>query len=180
MKKILALILAFASLILCLCGCQVSDSSNDKDANNHQTLLPEEMPEDFTFSVGWGVTGCYYNSVTGELRKAWGEEYTTTCIMSENELEAVYNIIREMKIDNFEEKFAPNDIQGADPWMTVSLSVHTGNFDKTVIAEKIGPSFGGGITYRGKKYLETVNAIVDIIVATEEWKSLPEWDYIIG
>ena len=60
MKKILSFILAifFVTLIV--------------SCNNP---LPKQMPEDFSFSLQWGIWGkSYYNSETGELIKSKYEE----------------------------------------------------------------------------------------------------------
>ncbi len=160
MKRILSLILVACALLLCFTGCI------------NTTALPKEMPDDFTFYVRWGYSGSYYDSATGELRKKSGDKFVTTYIMTEDELEVIYNIIKEMKIESFDDKLGGFDIQGADPCMTVVLSVRAGEVDKTVTAENIA-----GLTYgqtpKGKRYLRAVKEIVDILEETEKWKSLP-------
>ena len=178
MKKILALILAFASLILCLCGCQVSDSSNDEDANNHQTSLPEEMPEDFSFIVKWGLIGHYYNSETGELRKAYDDEYRTTHLMTEEELKAVYKLIYELNVESYDDILHPSEYSSMDPAFLIELTVHAEGVDKTIHAYAT-TGFDSGITERMKKYCKTVESITKMLTDSEEWKALPEWNYPI-
>ena len=56
MKKF-ALILALLMLISCLSGCE-------------EKILPDERPEDFSFSLIWGAYGTSsYDSRTGKLVK---------------------------------------------------------------------------------------------------------------
>ncbi|MBQ3016016.1 MAG: hypothetical protein IJD79_04470 [Clostridia bacterium] len=163
MKKTIATILILISLVLSFTGCI------------NTTALPKEMPDDFTFYVSWGDSNSYYDSATGELRKRSGDKFVTTYIMTEDELEVIYNIIREMKIESFDDILSYSDVQGlygCSPCMTVSISVKAGEVDRTVTAEKI-PGFSAGLTRKGKRYLEAVKEIVDILEATEEWKSLP-------
>ena len=74
MKKI-ALIFTFIMLLPCLSGCG-------------NKILPEERPEDFSFSLIWGVYGTSsYNSRTGKLVKTTDathpEDYVTYMHLSD-------------------------------------------------------------------------------------------------
>ena len=60
----------------------------------------------------------------------------------------------------------------ANPWMTVSLVIHAGEYDKEITAEQVS-GFTGGKSPSAKAYFEAVAAIVDILQASEAWKSLP-------
>ena len=59
--------------------------------------------------------------------------------------------------------------------MSLILTVHTDGFEKTIRAENIA------ITYeskdkKGQAFLTTCKAIRDILIKTEEWKALPEYE----
>ena len=170
-KKLLSLALAALMLVCLFVSCQGS--------------LPKEMPEDFSFSIRWGVFGeSSYDSSTGKLVKARmstePEKYITTYFLSDEEKQAVYDIIKEMKFEKFN-KFGKFDFVFSDPHFRLSLTVKTADMDKTVVAENVAykPSdlSSSANSLRGKRYLKGIEKITDILVSTEEWKALPDYEF---
>lgn len=166
MKRILSLTLALIMLLIFLASCVPS--------------MPEAMPEEFSFSITWGTFGeSSYDSKTGTLVKTKNgypldrEDYMTTCVLSKEEMETIYVLIRELDIEEYPDEFDLYDFQLADPYMTLSLTVHTDSVDKTVTAKEVG-SFDTARTVKAKKYLDVIKEIIDIMTAKEEWKAIPD------
>ena len=128
------------------------------------------MPENFKFYVEWGYSGSFYDSFSGTLKKAYGE--STKYIMSEDELKNVYALIRDMKIERYDDELHELEFQQADPCMDIRLSVCAGKISKTVEAQDVW-NLSGGKSLRCKRFFETVSKIVAILESTDEWKSLP-------
>lgn len=154
--------------MFCLVGC---------NANS----LPEEMPDDFSFSMTWGTFGySSYDSKTGTLVKTTDatnpDDYVTTYILSEEELKTIYNLIRDLNIESYDDEFDSLAFNGSDPHLTLSLTVHTNSMDKTIKANEVA-SYNSTNTIKGKKYLDTVKAIRDILEGTDEWKALPDYEF---
>ena len=159
MRKIIALSLGVVFLIFSLTGCI------------NTTTLPKEMPEDFSFSIVWGTIHSY-DSETGTLAKRQDKEYTTTYMMSEEELQTVYNLIYKLNIEKYDDEIGQDEFLGAAPSINMKLTVHVGDLEKTIIATGTA-GFNSGKTLRAKKYAKTLAAIADILTATEEWQALP-------
>ena len=174
MKKILALILVSVFLLLCLSGCRVSDSSNDEDAKKHQTLLPEEMPEDFSFIVRWDSGGCFkYDSSNGQLIKhSFREDGSTTYVMPKEELETIYKLIYDLNIESYPDMLDESTYQLSDPSQDFYLTVNANGVCKTVAAIS-AEGLNYGKTPEAKKFFNTVKYIINLLQNTEEWKSLP-------
>ena len=103
MKKILVSILLFV-FSLCLVGC-----------DTNMTSLPQEMPEDFSFTLTFGFDG-YYDSKTGALKNGYnhdlGCECVTTLQFSKDELKEISNIRLKNKplLEYIKDYVAENDI----------------------------------------------------------------------
>lgn len=151
----------------------LSDSltdGNDYEEDN-DTALPEQMPDDFSFALTFGTFGSSsYSSKTGQLKKTAGS--VATYFLTEEEMQTIYDAIREMNIDHIDE-FGYKDFQGSDPHLTIWLTVRTGDLSKTVGFKEIA-GYHAHRTLRGAKFLNVVRTIKDILENTEEWKALPE------
>lgn len=103
MKRILCLFIAIIT-IFCITGCS-------------QTASLQEIPEDFSFSVEFAHSS--YNSKTGKLIKSLHttdvDKYTTTYLMSENELKKIYKLIQELNIEKYDSKLNTSDFETAIP-----------------------------------------------------------------
>ena len=90
MKKIIALFM-LSIMVLFAFGCNNNEYNDSK-------ILPNEMPEDFSFKVTWGTFGrSSYDSKTGKLIKTTDatnpDEYITTYNLSNYELKCIYNML---------------------------------------------------------------------------------------
>ena len=167
MKKF-ALILALLMLIPCLSGCG-------------EKILPQERPEDFSFSLVWGTYGTSsYDSLTGKLVKTTDathpEEYVTYLHLSDKTLEYFYGLLRDLDIEDFPEEYDPDRHTMCTPSSALTVTVRAGGRTKTVMVDDMATS---RIAYIGKckKYIETCAAIRDFLMQTEEWKALPEYEF---
>lgn len=165
MKKLLALLLL---TVVTLTSCNIAINP-----------LPKEMPDDFSFSIIWGTFGISsYDSKSGVLIKEDRaddvEKYTTTYFLCEDELREIYGMIYEFNVGACPDKFPYGTFVGADPYSTLELSVSTGNYSKTIKADEVGAY--ESYTARGEAYLDVILYIRDILISTEEWKALPDYE----
>ena len=162
----------FAALaaVLLLCGA----------AGCGSTSLPKERPEEFSFSLVWGVHGISsYDSATGQLVKSrLGGPLVTGYEMSAEELDRVYAIIRELNVENYPDIYDPHKGRMSAPSMTIVLTVRAGAVEKTVAAENIYLSYDAQ-SAEGQRFLDAVKDISTILSETEEWQSLPEVNYYL-
>ena len=174
MKKRLVLILVALSLLLSLSGCQIFDSSQGKDANDNQTSLPKEMPEDFSFIVRWDSGGCFkYDSSNGQLVKdSYREDGSTTYVMPKEELETIYKLIYDLNIESYPDRLDESTYQLSDPNQDFYLTVNANGVCKTVAAIA-AEEINAGKTPEAKKFFNTIKYIINLLENTEEWKSLP-------
>ena len=164
MKKLLLLI-----LLLTLASCSLFKNS-----------LPEEIPDDFSFSIMWNTDGISsYDSKTGILIKdkyaTNPNEYTTTYFLTEDELKEIYSLILELNIDSCPDEFPYGTFVDADPSSKLSLTVSTKNYSKTVKANSVGAY--EAFTKTGEDYLEVIKGIRNILMETAEWKALPDYEF---
>ena len=164
MKKLITLVL----LLLTLTSCNLFKRS-----------LPKEMPEDFSFQVMWNNYGIStYDSKTGILIKhkyaSNADNYTTTYFLTDNELKEIYNLIYELNIESYPDEFPYGTFVDAYPSSTLSLTVFTKDYSKTVKADSVGAY--EAFTIKGTKYLEVIKGISAILTETEAWKALPDYD----
>ena len=167
MKKGIIGILLSVLFACCLAGCK------------SYTLLEE--PEEFSFSLVWDTYGVSsYDSETGTLVKTSHatnpEEYITTYLLSEEEKQTIYDMIRKMEVSSYPDHYNPNPNVYSAPSMSIVLTVHTDTIDKIISAEDIAISYDCK-NKKGQKFLSTVKAIIDILTETEEWKALPDYEF---
>ena len=154
MKKALASFLILVLTVITLSSCSKA--------------LPKEMPDDFSFSVRWGVGHNTYNSLTGELRSPTG---TVSCFLSDEDLDSVYEILRDLKLQSYGDEISPYTFLSGDPCADVYITVSADGFDKTVTCR--GVMRYKGLTPKTDRYLKAIKKISEILTATDEWKSLP-------
>ena len=164
MKKILVSILLFV-FSLCLVGC-----------DTNMTSLPQEMPEDFSFTLTFGFDG-YYDSKTGALKNGYnhdlGCECVTTLQFSKDELKEIYGIFLDGTIDRWNEKLTVSD-NLVEPSYTIMISFTANN--ETIKVNIYGASFISLDEWEnnvrlGRAYYRIVD---EYIKTSEEFKSLPE------
>jgi hypothetical protein len=159
--------MTFLLVLFLLCGCTVYRTTN----------LPEEMPADFSFSVHWGFSG-NYDSKTQELKDGFNYDLDCECKtqleLTVAELEEIYQIIRNAKIDSYNKEIMTERFSHT-PSADMVITFHCGDIDHSVTL------FGAYLTDNMNEYLggkEVGMAIKEIvqnyIINTEEFKSLPE------
>jgi hypothetical protein len=154
MKKAIALFLILTLTIISFSSCRKA--------------LPKEMPDDFSFSICWGLGSNTYDSVTGELHSPTG---TVSCFLSDEELQSVYKILRDLKLHRYGDEISPYTFLSGDPCADVYITVSADGFDKTVTCRSVMRY--KGLTPKTDRYLKAIKKITEILTATDEWKSLP-------
>ena len=167
MKKTLSLVLVFI-YVFCLVGCE-------------STFLPKKMPTDFSFSLTWGTHGTSsYDSKTGKLVKTAHatnpEDYIAYHELSNEEKDRIYEYIRTLNPDKYPDIYNPNEGMMDSTPMTLVLTVYANGSEKTIKAEGIVYSYNSN-NLKGKKFLSTCEAITMMLILTEEWKSLPDYEF---
>lgn len=177
MKRIVALFM-LSIMVLFAFGC-------GNDEYNDSKILPNEIPEDFSFTISWGVFGrSSYDSKTGKLVKTTDatnpDEYITTYNLSNYELKCIYNLLCELHMESYPNEMDEKDFIMSDPYCKYSLSVEGGGFSKTITANQVGLSSieDVGKTKKAKNYLEVIDEIVEILTGTDEWKALPDYEFL--
>ena len=140
---------------------------------------------DFGFAIYWNVYGdSSYDSRTGELVKSHIQpdtaDYTATLVLSDEQLAAVKEIIEEADIASYPEEFTPyDDVDSTEmlystPYETIKIVLYDGEKTLSVCCDEICLSGSNVYSDRTKTFLQAAGEIVKIIIATPEWKSLPE------
>jgi hypothetical protein len=166
MKKLLSLLLATVILLSCFSGCAKS-------------LLPKEVPEDFSFALTWGVYGISsYDSRTGKLVKTKDatnpDDYVTYVKLSDEVMELIYKKLQALDVDSYPDEFDPT--LGSEPSAHLILTVRKGDYVKTIEAKDVSLSYDA-LFPKGKRFIDTCLDISDILTSTEEWKALPDYEF---
>ena len=149
--------------------------------------LPEEMPADFSFKLTWGTYGeSNYDSMSGVLIKTsnatYPDQYITSCTLSEEQMNEIYGMLRDLDISSYPETYDPINDPNSDletisvPSMTLILTVRRGESGKTVACRNIAMQFNG-YNDKSQKFLDVCKAIKEIMMSTDEWKALPEYEF---
>lgn len=144
--------------------------------------VPFGTVDNFSFSVTWGCYGISsYDSETGKLVKTTDatnpEEYITTYQLTEGQKQQIYNLVKDLNVTTYPDTYNPHpDGVASEPSMTLILSVNTDTVQKTIMAEKIAITFESENS-QGQKFLSVCKAIRDILMETDEWKALPEYEF---
>lgn len=139
-------------------------------------------PEGFSFALTWNCYGVSsYDSATGKLVKTTDathpEDYVTTHYINEKEAGQVWQLIQKLDIESYPDEYDPNPGVFSTPDMTLILTVRTADGEKTVKAEGIAMSYESK-DEKGQKFLDTCRAIEEILTDTEEWKALPDYEFL--
>ena len=167
MKKF-DLILVLLMLLTSLVGCG-------------EKLLPEERPDDFSFSLVWGVYGTSsYDSRTGKLVKTTDatnpEDYVTYLRLSDEMLDYFYRLLRDLDVEDYPDEYDPDPHTMCTPSSALTVTVRAGGKTKTV---KVGDMAASRISLIGKskRYVETCTDIRDLLMESDEWTALPEYEF---
>lgn len=169
MKRITALLMCL-SLIAVLSACR-----NERPS-------PGSL-DDFTFSLTWGCNGeSSYDSKTCKLVKTTKatnpEDYVTTYRLKTEQKQKIYDLISDLNVTSYPDTYNPHkNGLASSPSMTLILSVNTDKVQKTITAADIAMSYGSD-DQEGQKFLSVCEAIKDILIETDEWKALPEYEFL--
>ena len=141
-----------------------------------------DVPDNLSFALTWNTYGISsYDSATGKLIKTTGatnpEDYITVLKLDETRLLEIWKLLCELDIETYPDEYCPHGKGlSSKPSMTLILTVRDGDKVKTVRAENIVSSYECD-NPKGQKFLDTCKGIRDILIATEEWKALPECEF---
>lgn len=144
--------------------------------------VPFGTVDSFSFSLTWGCYGTSsYDSETGKLVKTTDatnpEEYITTYQLTEGQKQQIYDLVKDLNVTTYPDTYNPHpDGLASSPSMTLILSVKTDSVQKTITAEGIALTFESENS-QGQKFLSVCKAIRDILMETDEWKALPEYEF---
>ncbi len=172
MKRLVALTLAL-TLLLSLTAC------DSKPAEPTEPAI--YVPEDFSFSLTWGVCGdSSYDSKTGKLVKdakaAKPEDYTTCHTLTPEEESQIYALLQTLDPASYPDRYDPQTVR-SKPSITFILSVRAYGSEKTIHAAGIDPwPEAKAADEKGQLFLDTCWAIYKLLTATEEWQALPDYE----
>lgn len=167
MKQLIAIALALIC-VLSMAGCNTQE-------------VADSIHEDFSFSLTWGVYGISsYDSQTGKLVKTTDatnpEDYVTYYKLTNEEKEAIYNLLMSLDVNSYPDIYDPQN-GPSSPDATLILTVRMNGETKTIKAEHISLRFVSE-DEKGQLFLDTCDAISDMLESTEEWKALPDYENI--
>ena len=141
----------------------------------------ESKTQDFEFSFTWNTYGTSsYDSKTGTLIKSTDvtnpQDYTTNLTLTEQQYSEIWNLIESLDIESYPDEYNPHGDGVSKPYMTLILSVKTADFEKTVTVKETVCSYETQ-NKKGQKFLDVCKGLKDILTETNEWKSLPEFEF---
>ncbi|MGN0628618.1 MAG: hypothetical protein ACI4IW_03200 [Oscillospiraceae bacterium] len=172
MKKYFVFALALALAVL-FWGCAEGPRAETEN---------ETMPEDFAFSIVWNTYGISsYDSATGRLVKTTDatnpDDYMTTLELSGKDMEEIWHIINNLGMENYPEEYNPVEGASSVPYQTIILSTVTDGAQKEIRCEDIAIA-SESATKKGRAFLTAVRDIINIIESTDEWQSLPDYEFL--
>lgn len=172
MKKYFTSVLALIMAVL-LWGC--AEGPREESEN-------ETMPEDFAFSIVWNTYGISsYDSATGRLVKTTDatnpDDYVTTLELSGEDMEEIWHIINDLGMENYPEEYDPFEGVSSVPSQTIILSTVTDGAQEEIRCEDIAIA-SDSTTKKGRAFLAAVNDIINVIESTDEWQSLPDYEFL--
>ncbi len=138
--------------------------------------------DEFSFALTWNTYGISsYDSATGKLVKTTDatnpDDYVTTLQLDGAQLFEIWELLWDLDIEEYPNEYDPHrGALASNPSMTLILTLRDGDNVKTVRAEDIALTYESDDAM-GQKFLDACKGIRDILTATEEWKSLPEYEF---
>lgn len=201
MKRITAILLLL-TLTFSFAACQKSGAENenvteqpdisaipDTTALSATQEMSEEpttetgIPEDFSFSLIYGVAGdLTYDSETGVLVKQRAathvEDYTTAYFFTSEQRYRIYDLIVAMDPASYPDEYNPiADGIASDPSYEIVLTVTCHGVTKTITCHDVAIG-AEPRDEQGEKFLAVLDAILEILVASDEWQALPEYEFL--
>ena len=149
-----------------------------KTSGGMQRLL---FPTEFSFSLTWGTFGISsYDSETGNLVKTKNApnpaEYITTYHLTTEEKMQIREILIDLDILSYPDVYNPTEGNGSSPSQMLILNVRSETVNHTITAVDV--AYSEGTSPRGQKFMDACKRIGDILMATDEWKALPDYPYL--
>ena len=147
-----------------------------------KVFLPETMPEDFEFSLTWGCYGISsYNSKSGVLVKTTDATHPTDYVacyeLSKEEKQQIYEIIRTLNPEDYPDVYDPQEGECmSEPSMTLVLTVKSNGTEKAISVKDIAYDFTAK-NKKGQAFLTACDKIKTLLIETEEWKELPDYEF---
>ena len=150
--------------------------------NTIKTGKVEEMPKDFSFRLTWNCYGVSsYDSATGKLVKTTDatnpEDYVTYYYLTDEEKQEIYELIEKLHVDKYPDTYNPHDNLMSSPSWTIILTVCENGEEKTIEARDIAMEKHAD-NIKGQRFLDTCLGIRDILVETDEWEALPDYEVL--
>lgn len=142
------------------------------------SIKPGTVPDDFYIALTWNVNGTSsYDSKTGKLVKTTyaekPEDYVTDYRLSDEDQAYIFDLIWSLDVDSYPDVYDPHNGVKSSPSMTLILTVGMNGREKTITSKNIDISFVSE-DEKAQRFLSVCKAIRDRLMATEEWKALPE------
>lgn len=180
MSLIIVSLLLVCAMAVNLTGCSADRAGDYKGETGNSGDFG--TVDSFSFSLTWGCYGISsYDSETGKLVKTTDatnpEDYITTYQLTDTQKQQIYDLVKGLDVTVYPDTYNPQP-EGfmSSPSMTLILSVRTDMVNKTITAEDIALTFEAQ-NAKGQKFLDVCKAIEDILIETEEWKALPEYEF---
>ena len=137
-------------------------------------------PDDFSFAYTWGCEygPSRYDSKTGELIKTKHAtnpaDFVTTLVLSDEIKQNVWELIWALDVSSYPDEYYPENGYAMPP-STFVLTVRANGAEKTIKAEDNSGSFVSK-TEKGQAFLDVCKYIKTVLISSEEWKALPEYE----
>lgn len=172
-------------------GVLLQAECTEKAAELIRTVYAQAYPgvgsgdQGFGFAIGWNIySDSTYDSRTGKLVKSHFQpdiaDYTTTLVLSGEQLAAVKEILDRLDLASYPAKFTPyydvacTEMEMSIPYETIKIVMYDGEKSLSVCCDEI--CLGGSDVYseKTKAFLNAAREITSMITAAPEWQSLPE------
>ena len=144
--------------------------------------LNKDPLDNFSFALTWNCYGISsYDSATGKLVKTTDtthpNDYITYYQLTDEEKLNILRLIEDLGVNSYPDEYNPNVGQASRPSMTLILTVRINNTVKTIKAENIALSYSSN-NKKGQDFLDTCKEIKDLLMSTDEWKALPDYEFL--
>ena len=169
MKKWILLLLPF------LMSCSIEPNNQTKKLYNLDS---------FEFSIIWDLSRSSYDSKTGELvksrdyRERKPEDFITNYNLLTDEREKILSKAIEIDVCSYDEKYNPYLEDNNTSWLVEPSAglVYEDSYTRIEIPFYTNNKRYNPTNEKGKALVEYFQLIIDIVINTGEWKSLPDYE----
>ena len=162
-------------LLPLLASCSLS-------SNNQTEKLYKN--DDFEFSIVWDLSRSSYDSKTGELVKSRDyrehkpEDFITNYNLLTDERKAIFNKAIEIDVCSYDEKYNPYLEDDNTSWLVEPSAglIYEDSYTRIEIPFYTNNKCYNPTNEKGKALVEYFQLIIDILINTDEWKSLPDYE----